>query len=65
MTIIDLNSRCPNYILKLKSGNFLFGADPGKLFHYSINEENLLSCSVEQFKHIVLSVLFVEKESPL
>ena len=40
MTIIDLNSRCPNYILKLKSGNFLFGADEGKLFHYSINEEN-------------------------
>lgn len=40
MTIIDLNSHCPNYILKLKSGNFLFGADEGKLFHYSINEEN-------------------------
>ena len=37
--IIDLNDYSANYIIKMKSGNFLFGCDKGKLFHFSINEE--------------------------
>ena len=39
IVIIDLDFWSANYIIKLKSGNFLFGCDKGKLFHFSINEE--------------------------
>ena len=38
--IIDLKGYAANYILKMKSGNYLFGCDKGKLFHFSINEED-------------------------
>lgn len=40
LTIIDLKDYCPNYIIKLKNGKFLFGCDSGKLFLYSINEKD-------------------------
>ena len=38
--IIDLQDYSANYIIKMKSGNFLFGCDKGKLFLFSINEED-------------------------
>ena len=41
IVIIDLDFWSANYIIKLKSGNFLFGCDDGKLFLFSIDEKNL------------------------
>ena len=47
--IIDLKDYCANYILKMKSGNYLFGCDKGKLFHFSINEKNLTYKELNSF----------------
>ena len=57
--IIDLKYYTVNYILKMKSGNYLFGCDSGKLFHYSINEDNSTYKELNYFdlKHNIPKIL--------